>query len=135
MDDKHKYFWVHQTSTLLDYQHIEWSFFRSEEFKYNIKNINYQDFSDRIYIKVNPTITSSVTLFLNKGDIKWKSNEINGNVELALYSIISAKLSKFVGLIKVDFASNFIAGMSVLYTEKDIEDLPKELMSKIEKHK
>jgi len=132
-DDSIKYNWVYQTSTLLSLQHIRWSLFRTDTYKYSIKNVNLPEFTDRIFIEEDPTIKHEVSLFLNKGDIKWQSNDIEGSIKLKLYSILSAQLSKFVGILKVEYTDDVIVGLKLNYSEVDIINAPKEVVSKLEK--
>lgn len=135
MEDINKYNWVYQNSILLNHQNIEWSLLRTDDYKFNIKNINMPEYSDRIYIKLDPTIIKTTVLFLNKGEIKWQSDDIDGIAKLKLYSIISSHLSKFVGIIKVECADNFIAGLKLSFNEEDIKDAPKDVINKIGRHR
>jgi hypothetical protein len=132
-DDGNKYNWVYQISTLLSLQHIKWSLFRTDTYKYSIKNVNLPEFTDRIFIEYDPTIKNEVSLFLNKGDIKWQSSEIEGSIKLKLYSILSAQLSKFVGILKVEYNEELILGLKLNYSEIDIVNAPKEVVTKLER--
>lgn len=133
-EENSKHNWVYNTTHLLDFQKIAWSPYKTEDYKYKAKMFSYLDNVDSvIYLKVGEFNCEEVTFAVVKGEVKWASNDIGGNLKLKAYSFISLKLSKFTGVITFLHDLENIWAANLIIRKETFDSLNKDIQTKITK--
>lgn len=128
-----KYNWVYQTPRVLDAQQIKWSLFQDETFIHPLPALNIEGSKDEIFIETPIEEYTCTDVLISKGDLKWTSTEIEGNVKLKLYAILSAHFTKFSGLIHLRHTHDMILTMSLSVTQDQFIEYPKDVRTKLNK--
>lgn len=129
-----KFNWIYNTTHLLDFQKIQWSPYKTDTFKFKCKMFTYLDcVNSEIFLETGEHQCTEVSLAVVKGEVKWMSTDLEGNLKLKIYSLLSLKMSKFTGVITFLHDNKNIWAANLIIREPIYNALPKDIQNKIVK--
>lgn len=129
-----KYNWVYNTTHLLDFQKIEWSPYKTAKFKFKCKMFAYlDDVNSEFYLSHGDFPCSEVSVAVVKGEVKWMSMDLEGNLKLKMYSLISMKMSKYTGMVTFLHDNKNIWAANLTIRQEVYNSLNKDIQNKITK--